>query len=325
MDDSPDTALQLRKAAQLWAGQEAALSHRSALEAHGLSASLDAIEVSSTHRRVAPPGVRHHHVRHLPASHVEQVQDVSVTTLERTLVDMAALLKSQPDELQALLDQCLHRALVGVEGLRRFLATGQARRLPGCRVLRRALAWRFRQRPRTMSDAQAQVGRVFGRSRGEVPTINSERPPALALGFEAAPVVLELQGLPLLLDPSLVAEARKALREAGGIIVPVPADLLHLKQARRLADQVRQELFLARGKAEARRERPVSRLPAFDLPALIARLRTLSEYQQLPACMGPYGHNVILALELGDEDDLPAEVLEALRVIIDELNALPAP
>jgi hypothetical protein len=31
MDDSPDTPLQLRKAAQVWAGEDAALSHRSAL------------------------------------------------------------------------------------------------------------------------------------------------------------------------------------------------------------------------------------------------------------------------------------------------------
>jgi predicted transcriptional regulator of viral defense system len=166
MDDSPDTPLQLRKAAQLWAGEGAALSHRSALEAHGLSASLDAIEVSSTHRRTAPPGVRHHHVRQLPASHLVQVQGVAVTSMERTLVDMATLLKSQPDEFQALLDECLQRALLSVEGLRRFLFTRQARRLPGCRVLRRALAWRFRQLPRTLSDAHAQVGRVFRRSRG---------------------------------------------------------------------------------------------------------------------------------------------------------------
>jgi predicted transcriptional regulator of viral defense system len=108
VDESPDTPLQLRKAAQLWAGQQAALSHRSALEVRGLSAPFDAIEVSSTHRRTAPPGVRHHHVRHLPASDVDQVQGVAVTTMERTLVDMAALLKAEPDELQALLDECLH-------------------------------------------------------------------------------------------------------------------------------------------------------------------------------------------------------------------------
>jgi predicted transcriptional regulator of viral defense system len=110
VEESPETPLQLRKAAQLWAGEEAALSHRSALEAHGLGAQFDAIEVCSTHRRTAPPGVRHHHVRHLPHSHVAQVQGVAVTTVERTLVDMAALLTSQPDELQALLDECLHRA-----------------------------------------------------------------------------------------------------------------------------------------------------------------------------------------------------------------------
>ena len=212
MDDSPDTPLQLRKAAQLWAGEDAALSHRSALESHGLTASLDAIEVSSTHRRTAPPGVRHHHVRHLPASHVAQVRGVAVTTLERTLVDMAALFKWQPDELQALLDECLHRALVSVEGLRGFLSTGQARRLPGCRVLWRALAWRFRQLPRTLADARAQVSRVFLRSRGEAPAVDADRPPVLALGFEAAPVVLELQGLPLLMERT----------RAGGCVRPAP-------------------------------------------------------------------------------------------------------
>jgi hypothetical protein len=324
VDDSPDTPLQLRKAAQLWAGHDAALSHRSALEAHGLAAQFDAIEVSSTHRRTAPPGMRHHHVRHLPASHLAQVQGVAVTTVERTLVDMAALLKSEPDELQALLDECLHRALVSVEGVRRFLSSGQARRLPGCRVLRRALAWRYRQLPRTLSDAQAQVGRVFRRSRGEVPTVDSDRPPPLALGFEAAPVVLELQGLPLLMDPLQVAHARKTMREAGATIVPVPADLLHLKRARTLVDQVRQEVFTARRAAEARRDRPGSQLPACDLPRLIAHLKHLANYQQLPACFGPYGQGVIFPLELGEEEDVPAEALGALRVIIDELNALPA-
>jgi hypothetical protein len=244
--------------------------------------------------------------------------------VERTLVDMAALLKSQPDELQALLDECLHRALVSVEGLRRFLCTGQARHLPGCRVLWRALAWRFRQLPRTLSDAQAQVSRVFHRSRGEVPAVDPERPPALALGFEAGPVVLELQGLPLLMDPVRVAAARKVLREAGVTIVPVPADLLHVKQARRLVDQVRQELLLVRRTAEARNARSASKLPACDLQRLIWRLRDLSDYQQLPACLARHVPGVILSLELGDEADLTPEELEALRVIIDGLNALPA-
>jgi hypothetical protein len=114
------------------------------------------------------------------------------------------------------------------------------------------------------------------------------------------------------------------MRGAGVTIVPVPADLLHVRKARTLVAQVRQEVFQARRTAEARRDRPASQLPAFDLPRLIDRLRDLADYQQLPACFGAYGHEVIQSLELGDEADLTAEALEALRVIIDELNALPA-
>jgi hypothetical protein len=212
---------------------------------------------------------------------------------------------------------------VSVEELRGFPSSGQARRLPGCRILQRALARRFRQRPRTLADAQAQVSRVFRRSRGEVPAVDSDRPPPLALGFEDAPVVLELQGLPLLMDPLLVAQARRTLREAGATIVPVPADLLHLKRARRLVAEVRQEVFLAQRTAEARREGPASQLPACDLPRLIWRLRDLSDYQLLPACLARNVGALITSVELGAED-LTAEELEALSVIIDELNALPA-
>jgi hypothetical protein len=91
-----------------------------------------------------------------------------------------------------------------------------------------------------------------------------------------------------------------------------------------LVDQVRQEVFLARRTAEARRDGPASRLPACDLSRLIARLKELANLQQLPACFGPYGQGVILPLELGDEADLTEDALEALGVIIDELNALPA-
>ena len=157
------------------------------------------------------------------------------------------------------------------------------------------------------------------RSRGETPTVDADRPPVLALGFDAAPVVLELQGLPLLMDPLLVAHARGALRAAGATILPVPADLLHLKQARKVVDQVRQEVFLAE---EARHERPASQLPSCDLQRLIARLRSLSDCGLLPACLERLGAGLIVSLELGD--DLPAESLEALRLIIDQLNLLPA-
>jgi hypothetical protein len=104
----------------------------------------------------------------------------------------------------------------------------------------------------------------------------------------------------------------------------VPADLLHLKEARRLVDQVRREVLLARRPAEARHEGPSSQLPACDLPRLIDHLRKLSDCQLLPVCLERHGAGLITLIELGEEKELTSEGLEALRVIIDELNALPA-
>jgi hypothetical protein len=77
---------------------------------------------------------------------------------------------------------------------------------------------------------------------------------------------------------------------------------------------------LARRPAEA----PSSQLPPCDLPRLIDHLRTLSDRQLLPVCLERHGAGLITLIELGEEKELTSEGLEALRVIIDELNAWPA-
>ena len=113
----PPSAAQHLKAVELWAGDGAALSHRSALKLWGLPSDLDFVEVSTVHRHPPQEGIRCHLTRPLPPSQVVERDGLRVTSAEKTLVDMAAVLKASPDELHALLDGFLQRGLVTPEGL----------------------------------------------------------------------------------------------------------------------------------------------------------------------------------------------------------------
>jgi very-short-patch-repair endonuclease len=82
-------------AATLACGPGAVLSHGTAAQLWGIRGSRKPIEVTrvSGHRR--PHGVRLHQTRSLPAEHVTKEAYIPVTTLERTLLDMAARLDAK--------------------------------------------------------------------------------------------------------------------------------------------------------------------------------------------------------------------------------------
>jgi len=80
-------------AAVLAAGHGAALSHRSAAALHGIRES-DALDVTTT-RRVAVRGVLIHRTTRLDAGDLATRRAVPVTTLPRTLVDLAGTLAAE--------------------------------------------------------------------------------------------------------------------------------------------------------------------------------------------------------------------------------------
>ena len=80
-------------AAVLAAGAGAVLSHVSAAALHGIRPSASSRhDVTVADRRRGPSGVRVHHAA-LPPGDVTVVDGIPVTTIERTLLDLAAVLR----------------------------------------------------------------------------------------------------------------------------------------------------------------------------------------------------------------------------------------
>jgi Protein of unknown function (DUF559) len=118
--DSPplDVAAELA-AAVLACGEGAVLSHRSAASHWGLLASQAAlIDVTATRSRTGAPGVRLHRSRSLDARDTTHHEGIPITTVPRTLLDLAATV--QPHRLERALAQAErlqlydHRAIESV-------------------------------------------------------------------------------------------------------------------------------------------------------------------------------------------------------------------
>ena len=123
-------------AAVLAAGPGAALSHRSAAALHGVRES-DALEVTTT-RRVRVRGVLIHRTTVLDAQDVMTRRGVRVTTLPRTLVDLAAILL--PEQLGKLLREADRAGRLGTAVIRAAQQRIDGRRDAAAKALRAALA-----------------------------------------------------------------------------------------------------------------------------------------------------------------------------------------
>jgi very-short-patch-repair endonuclease len=89
---SPKTSEFFEAAACKWAGASAALSHRSALLAHGLiSWRPERIEITTTARRCHDAPVLVHRTNYLPPDHVIRMGGRPVTDIRRTLFDAGAV------------------------------------------------------------------------------------------------------------------------------------------------------------------------------------------------------------------------------------------
>lgn len=125
-------------AAVLWAGTGAALSHREAAAHHGLRASdRSRIDITTVKRMKSIAGVDVHHSAVLDAQDVAIVERIPVTTVERTLVDLATMLPSE--QLSKALREAEHLRVVDVGSIEDALRRTRTRNGRGHATLRAVL------------------------------------------------------------------------------------------------------------------------------------------------------------------------------------------
>jgi very-short-patch-repair endonuclease len=140
-------------AAVLACGPDALLSHRSAATLHNLKTSWNKIEVISASRgRPGPPGVTLHTTRDLPKQDRQRVDNIPVTSLARTLVDLAAVVDYQ--RLGRAFEEAERIRELDVRAVKEVLLRSHGRR--GTQAVRRFLA-----EGRTATDTREGIERDF--------------------------------------------------------------------------------------------------------------------------------------------------------------------
>jgi very-short-patch-repair endonuclease len=126
-------------AAVLWAEPGAALSHREAAALHGLRpSSRPRLDVTTTRRGcVGAPGIEVHRTVVLEAHDLTTVAGVPVTTVARTLVDLAGVLPR--DDLAKALREAEHLRAIDMHELRDAMHRTRTRKGPGHAALNAVL------------------------------------------------------------------------------------------------------------------------------------------------------------------------------------------
>jgi very-short-patch-repair endonuclease len=128
-------------AAVLAIGTGAVLSHRSAAALHGFRpAGGVKVDVTTTGKASDQPGIGVHRTRSLDDADRTTIERIPVTSVARTLVDLAGSVRS--DELSKALREADHRNLLDTRAIDRVLRGTRGRTGPGHRALREALAER---------------------------------------------------------------------------------------------------------------------------------------------------------------------------------------
>lgn len=154
---APTSWLQRLSAALLRSDDAAAASHRSALAVWALAGSTPGpleITIPRDRRRHALDGVIVHSID-LPRADVTVRQGIRVTTVTRTLIDLAAVVSV--DLVEEALDDALRRGLTSMAKLRRRVTELSARGRPGPPVIRMLLALRDGSRARSESVLETRL------------------------------------------------------------------------------------------------------------------------------------------------------------------------
>lgn len=134
---APVTWRQRVLALAMWAGKGAVLSHRTAAVLHGFdSFSEGPLEVTMTGPARAPRGVKVFRVAALAPKDKIELDDLTVTSAARTLIDLSAA--TDLITLRATIDQALREKKATLEQLE--AAVSRAKRRPGVIDVRKLLA-----------------------------------------------------------------------------------------------------------------------------------------------------------------------------------------
>jgi hypothetical protein len=170
---APDSREARWFAAQAALGPRAVLSHRTAASVFGLGHALpvDAVHLTVPHLRAASrPGIRLHAAPNLPDEQTTQVGPLRVTSVARTLCDVAgevAGTSGGPDRLRGMVAEVVRRGLAEPEAIRSALE--HRARFPGRAALRRILDELSPLEPRVRSELESRFLRITTRG-GVAPT-----------------------------------------------------------------------------------------------------------------------------------------------------------
>lgn len=198
VEGAPESWRRQLKAAALWGGPRCVFSHRTAASLWGLissGAEVGPVVISSTQNRRESADVRVVRVRSLLPREITFTSGLRVTSIERTLLDLAA--EESTAGLEAMVDEALRKKLTTVERLRAFIERrGGARGMP---ALRRVVEHRAGLGGVPESELEARVLSLLDDNGMPRPVLQQKvraqgQRYRLDFRFEGAPVVIEADG-----------------------------------------------------------------------------------------------------------------------------------
>jgi hypothetical protein len=164
-----------RVLAACWAGgTRAVASHRTGAELRGLpGGSIDPIEITCPRwRRARHDGLVVHESLAFPDDEIDTVDGIPTTTVNRTLFDLASIVKSSV--LDIAIENALRRGLTTVRELERTLVELGRRGRPGTQQFRQAVELHQPVRAFTESDAEHRLLRIIERHGFPTPVVQHE-------------------------------------------------------------------------------------------------------------------------------------------------------
>jgi very-short-patch-repair endonuclease len=146
-------------AAQVWAGPECRVSHRSAARLMNLSGFRDELLEITTTRRLRHPDVIVHHLPRLDGYDMTIKEPFLITTAARTILDLGGVVGIQ--KVEDALEDAVRRKLTTLSALHWELEKQGGRGHPGSKILGKLLKVRPRTYPPTESPLEVRIDRVL--------------------------------------------------------------------------------------------------------------------------------------------------------------------